>query len=83
MVFLMTSRALLGTATPALADGVGKGWHKRDRLPIRWRVTSPTTHLGDRYDLAVTKRRRRGPAGPGPRDLHGPPRPDVRMRWCA
>ena len=42
---LMVSRALLENAAPALADGVGKGWQKRDRLPVRWKATSPATHL--------------------------------------
>ena len=71
MVVLMASRALLETAVPALADGVGKCWQKRYRLPVRWRVTSPATFSEAQYDLVVTKRRRRRPAGPGPRDFMG------------
>ncbi len=82
IVVLMVSRALLEDAAPALADRVGKGWQKRARLPVRWKATSPATHLRNQCDLAVTKRRRRGSAGPGLHDLHGPPQPDVRVRWC-
>lgn len=77
---LMASRALLENAASALADRVRKSWQKRDRLPVRWKATSPATCSGDQYDLVVTKRRRLGPAGPGPRDLHGPPQPDIRIR---
>ncbi len=81
MVVLMASRTLPGTAAPALAGGVGKGWQKRNRLPFRWRVTSPATHLGDQYDLrdetAATRTSR-----PGSARFDGSPQPDVRMRWC-